>query len=676
MKLSDPITKLQDIGKIKQSYFNQAEIYTIKDLIEYIPRSWQKIPTLKPIVELNPGQVAFCGTVEELENRYSHSGKKILTATVFDRSGSIKVVWFNMDYLEKYFKPDKVYYFLGQLQYDKGYISVANPYYSDNSEKLGLGKLNPVYKSTYKLKSNMISNAISQLDFGNLDFDSTITDWITKSSNSISLSLSQAFEIFHRPKNLEELSLAKTRLAWEEVIWLLLAAQLIKEDTQQINKIHYSCSSQDLSDFIANLNFKLTPDQIKATKEVIGDLQGKYLMNRLCQGDVGTGKTIIGIIASYAIVQSGYQVAMIAPTTVLAKQHYLNAKKYLPDSIKIALLSSEASLKEKQVIYDDLSNQKVDLLIGTHAIFNPNLKFKKLGLVILDEQQRFGVEQRLTLKKLSKTTPHYLSLTATPIPRSLSLTVFADLDNSILKQKPLNNQIIETEIYDHTVRRKVLKQIKSRLTNGQQAYIVSSRRINPSQNSLSAKQLFEEIEFNKLLGDKIIGYLDGSQPETSKQETLARFQAGEIDVLIATSVIEVGIDNPNATTIMIESANDFGLSSLHQLRGRVGRGNLASKCYLINTSDQEIATRRLESLSKTQDGFKLAELDLKLRGPGQILGYEQTGKINLKIVKAFDTKLIYQIKDAIKPFVNSRDWKQKIPAGELRKFYQSVEYLD
>ncbi|MCA9349542.1 ATP-dependent DNA helicase RecG [Candidatus Saccharibacteria bacterium] len=676
MKLSDPITKLQDIGKIKQSYFNQAEIYTIKDLVEYIPRSWQKIPTLKPIIELRPGQVAFCGTVEELESRYSHGGKKILTATVLDSSGSIKVVWFNMEYLEKYFKPDRIYYFLGQLQYDKGYISVTNPHYSDNPGKLDLGKLRPVYKATSKLKSSMISNAVSQLDFDRLDFDSAITDHITKSSNTTNISLTQAFELFHRPKTLEQLSLAKTRLAWEEVIWLLLAAQLTKEDNQQLNQICYNCSSQDLANFISNLSFKLTADQSRTIKEVISDFQAKYLMNRLCQGDVGTGKTIIGIIASYAMIQSGYQVAMIAPTTVLAKQHYLNAKQHLPNSIKIALLSSETNAKDKQVIYQDLASQKLDFVIGTHAIFNPKLKFSKLGLVILDEQQRFGVEQRLTLKKISKTTPHYLSLTATPIPRSLSLTVFADLDNSILKQKPLSGQMIETEIYDYTMRRKVLKQIKSRLSNNQQAYIVSSRRVNPSQNSLSAKQLFEEIEFNKLLGDKTLGYLDGSQPEASKQETLARFQAGEIDVLVATSVIEVGIDNPNATTIMIESANDFGLSSLHQLRGRVGRGSLASKCFLINTSDQIVAKQRLESLSKTQDGFKLAELDLKLRGPGQILGYEQTGKINLKIVKAFDTKLIYQIKDAIKPFINSPGWKAKIPAEELRKFYQSVEYLD
>jgi len=512
-------------------------------------------------------------------------------------------------------------------------------------------RLLPVYRAVKGLKSQLVRKILSELRPLMTMVPETLPDVVVKKYGLASLP--DALLGMHFPSSAEDIIRAKERLAFEELFELLLASNLNKQANAKLSGWQIPFDQTVVKQLVASLPFALTGAQRRAAWDILQDFEREHPMNRLLQGDVGAGKTVVAAIAARQAVHAGFQVALLAPTEILASQHARTMADLLePYGLSVAFLAGSVSSKRREPLLANLKDGTIDVIVGTHALLEPGVRFHKLGLVVIDEQHRFGVNQRQKLLDKSERMPHLLAMTATPIPRSLALTVYGELDVSIVNEKPAERLPIITRIVSPVSRKQLYGEIDAQLKEGRQAYVIC-RLIddNPANEAKSVEMEYRRLQ-NSVFGHRRIGLLHGRMKPADKDEVMRQFLAHDIDILVSTTVVEVGVDVPNATAMMIEDADQYGLSQLHQLRGRVGRSGYQSYCYLV-TSDTKKPSQRLREVEKSNDGFYLAEVDLRLRGPGEIYGRAQHGALNLQIASLADTKLIATVQKAAQDFVGS-----------------------
>ncbi len=647
MLLTDSVESLKGIGPKTAEVLKKAGIKTVRDFFYNLPRDYENFAAPTSISAMRPGKVVIRGKIDSLSNRPSRRRHLSITeGVVRDGSGSVRVVWFNQSYRMRQFDPEKEYYFSGVYELKNNRYQITSPsaiLVSDVDVGSGLA---PIYVAHGSLKSNDFKRLMnnSRERFSEIpDLLPTVAAGTRK----------EALFKVHFPESVAEATSGRNYLAYEELFELILAARLNREENEKLRATPIPFNVTRVRDFVSKLPFKLTNAQRKSAWEIFQDMEKDAPMNRLLQGDVGSGKTMVAAMAAFEAVSGGSQVALLAPTAILATQHYEGLKDLLKQfGIKTTLLIG--ATKEKDTLKKKIIDGEIDFVIGTHALLTDDTEFKNLGLVIIDEQHRFGVEQRqkLMLKSPDGLAPHLLAMTATPIPRSLQLTVFGDLDVSILNELPKGRQPIETAILPEiSMREKLYPHMIQTVKAGQQIYwICKAIDDNPKTETTSVKSRAEKLK--KLFPDFRIEFLHGRMKPAEKDEIMERFASGRIDILVSTTVVEVGVNVPNATLMVIEDAENYGLAQLHQLRGRVGRGSVKSYCYLI-TSEDKGPSRRLIELEKSTDGFYLAEVDLKLRGPGEIYGSLQHGALDLRIATLTDTKLIHKAQTDVMDFLKN-----------------------
>jgi ATP-dependent DNA helicase RecG len=641
MTLESPITDIKGVGDAVAKKYAVLGIKTISDLIDYFPRRYEDYSQITPVSQLQPGVVTIEAVIKQSVGRYVRRGMHITEAVASDETGSVKLIWFNQPYRAAALKPGQTYYIAGQYELRRQRFTIMNPAVEAASEfPINTARIIGVYRETKGLTSKQIRQAIkSVLPIVRATKETMPEDIVAE--NGL-LSRAKAIEAIHFPKDGDELEAAKKRLGFEEVFHLSLASLLNKQENQTEHSLTIPFKEQLAKEFVGHLPFQLTDDQRRAIWQIYLDLQREQPMNRLVEGDVGSGKTVVAAMAAVMAIAQGYQVAFMAPTELLARQHADTLWKLLKplgweDSLRLLVGSFTAA--QKKSAHKAIAEGKARFIVGTHALIQEGVDMQQLALVIIDEQHRFGVEQRKALMAKAGHMPHVLSLTATPIPRSLALTLFGELDITVLAEKPAGRLPIITQIVSPNSRAQLYEAINTQLEHGHQMYVVCPL-ITESEvlDVNSAEEVYKRFK-TKDFKNRRIGLLHGKLKPAEKQSVMEQFLAKELDILVATTVIEVGVDVPNSNIMLIESAERFGLAQLHQLRGRVGRGTAQAYCYLM-LSDSQPPSRRLRAMESSNDGFRLAELDLELRGPGAIYGIHQHGLLDLRIAKLTDVKLI------------------------------------
>ena len=669
MNLEDPVENLKGIGPKTAAILYKSGIKTIRDFFYNLPRDYENYQTPVKISEITPGNVVVKGKIDSLTTRRTRRRNFTVTEGIIrDNSDVIRAVWFNQPYRAKQFESNKEYLFTGNYELKNGRYQLTSPSAALVSDINQNAAFQPIYVAHGGLKSH---------DFCRLMINSrALIAGVPDLLPLVKPGMRQnALFNIHFPTNPADVKNARDYLAYEELFELILAAKLNKTENQKLQAKTVPFDAEKTKKFVEKLPFKLTNAQRLAAWEIFQDLEKNTPMNRLLQGDVGSGKTMVAALAAYAVAMAGLQSALLAPTAILATQHYENLKEKLePFGIKVALLTG--ATKKKTELKKAIKAGEIDLVIGTHALLTDDTEFQDLSLVIIDEQHRFGVEQRekILLKSPRGFAPHLLSMTATPIPRSLQLTVFGDLDVSILNELPKGRQPIETTIIPEVAQKEQLyPKIREELKSGHQIYWIC-KAIEDSESLSSVKSRAKKLQ--KLLPDVKIEFLHGRMKPTEKDDIMAHFSSGEIQILVSTTVVEVGVDVPNSTLIIIEDAENYGLAQLHQLRGRVGRGSEKSYCFLLTSGDKD-PSRRLRELEKSTDGFYLAEVDLKLRGPGEIYGALQHGAMNLRIASLSDAKLIAKARKDTDTFLKNPENMLKYKELMLNiKRYQQLTTLN
>ncbi|MBR3156906.1 ATP-dependent DNA helicase RecG [Candidatus Saccharibacteria bacterium] len=647
MDLFADVDVLKGVGNKTAETLRKYGIRTVRDFLYNLPRDYENYTAPTSISGIRPGKVVVKGKIDSLSTRRAKRRNLSVTEGVIrDDTGAIKVVWFNQGYRIKQFDSSKEYYFKGNYEFKNGRFSLISPSAAEVSDVDPTVGLNPVYVAHGSLKPQNFRRLISL----SRDAFNEIPDLLPSVKPG---TRKNALFYIHFPNSIKSAQNARDYLAYEELFELILAAKLNRRENEKLKAIPIAFDRTKIQKFVRSLPFTLTGAQKKATWEIFQDMEKPVPMNRLLQGDVGSGKTMVAALAAYEAALSGNQVALLAPTAILASQHYDGLVKILePLGVKLALLTG--ATKNKTELKRQIAEGKIDLVIGTHALLTDDTVFKRLALVVIDEQHRFGVEQRqkLTLKSPKGLAPHLLTMTATPIPRSLQLTIFGDLDVSILNEMPRGRQPITTKIITEVeTKEKLYPQIEGVLRVHQQVYwVCKAIDDDPRTETTSVKSRAAKLQ--RVFPKAKIEYLHGRMKPAEKDEIMTRFNAGKIDILVSTTVIEVGVDVPNATLMVIENAESYGLAQLHQLRGRVGRGQVASYCFLLTAGDTA-PSRRLRELEKSSDGFHLAEVDLKLRGPGEIYGALQHGALDLRIASLSDTKLIARAQKDVTTFLQN-----------------------
>lgn len=667
MDLAAPIQEVKGIGPKTADVLHKAGIFTLRDLVYHLPRDYEYFQQAQNIAELKPGKVTVKAKVEETTVRRMRRNLTIVEATLRDKTGAIKAVWFNQPYRAKQFDAGKDYYFSGTMALSYGRYQISNPSATladDYDLKASTAKIQPVYPMRGSVKSQDFKKFIKTIQNNIALIPDMIPNYAGRADALLNV---------HFPETLDAAKAGREYLATEELFSLLLAAQLNREENQKLRTQPIHGDMEQLKDFISGLPFKLTNAQRRATWEIIQDMEQEIPMNRLLQGDVGSGKTMVAALSCFVAAMSGVQAAIMAPTEVLATQHAESLSQLFKDRLSIALLTG--STKHKPELKKHIKNGEVDLVIGTHALITDDTEFKNLGLAIIDEQHRFGVAQRQKLLAKAHTMPHLLSMTATPIPRSLQLTIFGDLSVSILDELPAGRQPITTKIISPNSTKQMWQSIEQELAKRHQVYYICKKIDDKGASELSnVKKETQKIAHQ--FPNYNVAFLHGKMKPAEKDEIMTLFSKGQIGILVSTTVVEVGVNVPNATVMVIADADQYGLSQLHQLRGRVGRGSDASYCYLIN-SNSDAPTRRLREIERSQDGFYLAEVDLKLRGPGELYGSLQHGALDLRIATITDTKLVHKADSLVKQFrrqgYNMLEYKEL--SNSVRK-YQRLTTLN
>lgn len=655
MNVSDEIVGVKGVGQSVAQKFQILGVRTVGDLLSFYPRRYDDYSNISNIASLKPGAVSVKATVKQITGRYVRRGIHITEAVVSDDTGSLRLVWFNQPYRANATKQGQQYFISGNFELSRGRFAVMNPAMELVSNlPINAARVVPVYRETKGLKSSTIRKIMAELRPVMISIvDSLPQSVITQ--NKL-LSRSEALLAMHFPETIGQLEDARRRLGFEEIFGLSVASVLNKREAAH-EKTHVIEFDEKLAQkFVKSLPFELTPSQRKVSWQIYQDMQQDMPMNRLLEGDVGSGKTLVATMAAIMAIKRGYQVALMAPTELLAQQHAESIYKILePLGVQneVALLTGSIKPKQKKAVHEAIAAGKARFIIGTHALITDKVDMHNLGLVVIDEQHRFGVEQRKKLQqKANGRMPHVLSMTATPIPRSLALTLYGELDVSILHEKPKNRLPIITKMVSPNSRAPMYQAIDAQIETGHQVFVVCPLITESDKlQALSAEKVYEDFS-KKSFKHRRVGLLHGKMKAEDKEAVMAQFVAHELDILVATTVIEVGVDVPNATVMLIEGADRFGLAQAHQLRGRIGRGSEQGYCYLV-MSDSKEPTRRLKALESSSDGFKLSELDLELRGPGAIYGQMQSGSLDLRVAKLTDVKLIEAARQAAYDFVDS-----------------------
>lgn len=602
---------------------NAMGIYSAEDLLRHFPRNYLDMRKSVSLAEAQNNDFALVkATVISVPNYVPQRGKfNFFKITCVESGESFTIIWFNQPYVKSKLKEGETYLFYGRIRNRYGVISMSNPTFELYDNNLSLKGIVPVYSLkgalTQKVMRSVIADALKKIEFRSI-----IPEYAQKTYGLADLN--DCYRTVHDPESFETLHNASERIAVEEYYILISAFKFIKGDRQQTRLVRYTTSATELKSFTERFPFEFTNGQKQAVNEIYSDMKKPLVMNRLLQGDVGSGKTAVSLCAIFTALKSGYQVVMLAPTEVLAKQNYAIINKYLPE-YNAGFLSGSLTAKEKNTVKQEIASGFCKIVVGTHAILEKDVVFKNLALCVCDEQQRFGVAQRNDLVEKG-VKPDVLIMSATPIPRTLSLIFYGDLDISTIQDKPVARAVIKTNVVPKTKYEAMLGFIDAEIEKGRQAYFVSPKIDGDEEGSvLSATELYEEL--CKKLPNRRFALLHGRMKDSKKTEVMLDFKAGKLDAIVSTTVIEVGIDVPNATVMCIFGADRFGLSQLHQLRGRVGRSTLDSYCFLLSDSSTEVALNRLMAIKNNSDGFKISEIDYGERGGGDFLGTRQSGKI-------------------------------------------------
>ncbi len=653
MKITSPVERLSGVGPVIARGLNAMGIYSIGDLIDYYPRRWEYYQNLSSISQIKPGLVCFEASLERIAMRRSLKNKrlKITEAILSDTTGTVRAVWFNQPYLLQTLSAHKSYRFRGNYEFKNGYVSLQNPTFELPGSSEDVRSVLPIYPETKQISSQLIRKLIKGCRDSFEEIPDVLPAEVIKQHSL--LNKSEALCALHFADSLEQLELAKRTIGFEELFELVLAGMILKKNIKEFHAAPIKYDPEVAREFTAQLSFELTDAQKKSAHTILQDLQKPLPMNRLLEGDVGSGKTLVALMACVMAVRDGRQAALMAPTEILARQHFESSQKLLKKlNISSGLLISDLKKADKDSVLKQLQDGKLDLVIGTHALISKDVQYKNLGLVVVDEQHRFGVNQRRTLKSKAEKMPHLLTMTATP---SLALVVYGDLDVSIIDELPKGRKPIQTKLVGPGDRLHVYAHIDSLIGQGQQVYVVCP--LISESDKLGVKSVEAEYEAlqKSIFKHRRIGMVHGKLKADEKTRIMTDFKANKLDILVATSVIEVGVDVPNATIMIIEGAERFGLAALHQLRGRVGRGDKQSHCYLFCSSENPDSIKRLRALEKTADGFRLAQIDLETRGPGEIYGTAQHGILDLRLADLFDSALLGEVRQAAETFINKHN---------------------
>lgn len=681
--LDTPVEFLKGVGPLRGELLRkELNIFTFGDLLQHFPLRYIDSAFVQNIGSLSPEQeyVQLQGIITNLSEEGS-SFKKRLTATLYDKTGRVELIWFQgISYIKKGIQPNTVYNVFGKLSYFNGLPTISHPEIEQYNPAAPVIKgMQPVYSTTEKLKSKGLSNRAFAKVLQSLweklspkDIPEILPDSLLKHYHLINRF--EAYKQIHFPANEQYRQQAERRLKWEELLLTQLRILRLKLNHHQQAGFVFPAVGDNFNNFFEHhLPFSLTNAQKRVLKEIRQDTFSGKQMNRLVQGDVGSGKTIVALMSMLLAIDNGFQASLMAPTEILAQQHYQGIKELLaPLQIPVALLTGTVKGKERKQILEGLSKGTIPIVIGTHALVEDTVQFQNLGLAVIDEQHRFGVTQRAKLWTKNERPPHVLVMTATPIPRTLAMTVYGDLDTSVIDELPPGRKPIETIHRSENFRPKVMQFLKHEIEKGRQIYIVyplieESEKLDYESLKAGYEQVrawFPDPQYR-------VAMVHGKQPMEERERNMERFVSGDAHILVATTVIEVGVNVPNASVMIIESAERFGLSQLHQLRGRVGRGSEKSYCILLTGYELSKESRqRMHIMTQTTDGFLIAEEDLKMRGPGDIYGTRQSGALDFKIADIIhDVDIMEETKEAAQKIL-SQDPLLELP--QHRQLQQDV----